>query len=299
VVGLDNPTARAFLFLEKLIPSSVSKVRRRTTQKNSFGLMPGPEGTCPGATTGVGGCMECVGNNVRPTCYVYKAFRNKKVKEVLEHNTRILKACTTGTEMFHILDAEFTRFEEQEARAKEPWFHYRMHWSGDVFSLPYANGLELAMHHHPKTTFWMYTRSFDKLEPLVSVDNLNLYLSLDLINYDRGLSALHALHAAGVEGTERVKLCYMGKTKPEFAPMTPCPADAGNMEIEKACYKCGMALPFAPREDSDQMDDVSTGNMHHAATGRDCAIATREMYRPPASGRHVLDYAQIRQDDPA
>jgi hypothetical protein len=216
-----------------IIPSSVSKVRVRASQKNSFGLMPGKEGTCPGATYGRGGCMECVGNNVRPTCYVHKAFRNAKVKEILEHNTKVLKEATRS-EMTRMLVYEFNRFEVEEANAKSPSFNYRLHWAGDVFSMAYAEALAYAIGKAPKTQFWIYTRSFDFVEPLVGVPNLNTFLSLDPCNWLDGLM-VHAKYQ-----DQGLKVTYMNKEN--HGDYMPCPADAGNMEIEGACSKCRMCI---------------------------------------------------------
>jgi hypothetical protein len=218
-----------------IIPSSVSKVRVRASQKNSFGLMPGKDGTCPGATYGQGGCMECVGNNVRPTCYVHKAFRNAKVKEILEHNTKALKEADFWN-MHYILDAEFARFEACEAVSPNPSFNYRLHWAGDVFSADYASALRMSIRQHPKTQFWIYTRSFDFIEPLVALPNLNTFLSLDPCNRDQGLELWLKHREAGL------KIAYMGKETLAGECMVPCPADAGNMEIEGACGKCRMCI---------------------------------------------------------
>jgi len=220
-----------------IIPSSVSKVRVRASQKNSFGLMPGKEGTCPGATYGQGGCMERVGNNVRPTCYVHKAFRNAKVKEILEHNTKVLKDANF-VEMARMLSAEFTRFESNESVSPDPAFNYRLHWAGDVFSMEYAEALNTAILMHPRTQFWIYTRSFDFVEPLIGVPNLNTFLSLDPCNKDKGLEIWSKHCDSGL------KVAYMGKTIGDLYSlmMTPCPADAGNMEIEGACSKCRMCI---------------------------------------------------------
>jgi len=226
-----------------LIPSSVSKVRGRKTQKNSYGMMPGPEGTCPGATLGQGGCLETQRDGGRPTCYVYKAFRNKRVKDILEHNTKIMKSSTLA-EMRDILDREFARFEAEEAVSPTPWYNYRLHWSGDLFSANYARAWAKAAAKHPKTTFWIYTRSFTKprdyVKYLLAVPNMRVYLSVDVINRDSAIAAIDALPAAQAD---RIKLSYMAHEN-NMSPdnrteaSVPCPVDDGHMAIEGACAKC-------------------------------------------------------------
>jgi hypothetical protein len=180
--------------------------------------------------------MECVGNNVRPTCYVHRAFRNAKVKEILEHNTKVLKDAQDAKCLVSVLDAEFTRFEACEAVSPEPSYNYRLHWAGDVFSMDYSLALARAICKHPKTQFWIYTRSFDFVEPLVGIPNLNTFLSLDPCNIKEGIE-LWLLHRdAGL------KIVYMGKESLSDKAMVPCPADAGNMGIEGACSKCRMCI---------------------------------------------------------
>lgn len=225
-----------------LIPSSVSKVRGRKSQKNSYGMMPGPEGTCPNATLGQGGCLETKRDGGRPTCYVYKAFRNKRVKDILEHNTDAMKSSTLP-EMRDILGREFARFEAEEAVTAKPWYNYRLHWSGDLFSVNYTKALAQAAAKHPKTTFWIYTRSFSYVKHLLTAPNMRVYLSVDRINKDAALKALDTLVASGVPAARRVKLSYMSHEN-DMSPesrtqsVAACPVDDGHMEIEGACAKC-------------------------------------------------------------
>ena len=204
--------------------------------------MPGPEGTCPGATLGKGGCLETKTKGGRPTCYVYKAFRNKRVKEILEHNTEVMKSASYD-DMVRILDAEFTRFEAEETVSPKPWFHYRLHWSGDVFSEDYAKALATAIQRHPRTTFWIYTRSFQFATLLDCIPNLMLYLSLDQVNMRQGLDAWKARRKA--EGS-MVRVAYMNTEdnlqQVAGVPSVPCPSDNGRIGIEGACHKCGKCV---------------------------------------------------------
>ena len=222
-----------------IIPASIRKVRVRKNQSNSFGLYPGLEGSCPGATTGPGGCLEVKPGGKRPTCYVFKAFRSKRVVEVLKHNYDILRDASLA-EMVRILDAEFTRFETADAASASPWYNYRLHWAGDVFSKRYATALAKAAAMHPKTSFWLYTRSFDLVDPMIGVPNLKVYLSADPCNMEAALETMSRLHKAHPELTVPARLAHMAKENK--LTLTPCPQDEGNLDLEGACARCRLCV---------------------------------------------------------
>jgi len=179
--------------------------------------------------------METKPGNKRPTCYVYKSFRNKCVKPVLEHNTKLLKEASYA-EKVSLLDTEFTRFEDAEAKAKDPWYYYRLHWSGDLFSEEYSKAIAEAVARHPKTTFWIYTRSFDYVEPLLDIPNLKVYLSLDQVNVVQGMAT-----RAKFLGAKNLAISVMDKTLPD--PSIPaCPQDSGKIPLAGACRACGLCV---------------------------------------------------------
>ena len=155
----------------ELKPSNDIKTRFYPGQKNTLGLLhgkPDQGGTCPGATTGPGGCAFCKEGCKSVTCYVDHLIKYRPaIGNVLRHNTKLLK---TGSyaQCLQLLDAEFTRFERADARkrnadpeyvAAQPQAWYRLHWAGDVFDGKYAKALADAMKMHPTTMFWGYTRS--------------------------------------------------------------------------------------------------------------------------------------------
>ena len=219
-----------------LKPSADRKVWAYKNHRNTFGLLPGPEGTCPGATVGPGGCRAITGSG-RPDCYVYKIMRiYKGVRRVLEHNTRLLQAADRDT-MVRLLNAEFSRFEQTgKGRVADK---YRLHWSGDIFSPDYAWALKAAMARHPGVSFWTYTRSFDQVQVFDDLPNLQLYLSLDACNEQAGLEAYKACRRPTLH------LCYMGDGNPgELAgeDFLECPVDSGHMALEGACHKCRLCL---------------------------------------------------------
>lgn len=223
--------------MEYLKPSADRKVWAYKNQKNTYGLLPGPEGTCPGATLGPGGCRQA--GPGRPSCYVYKLMAiYKGVRNVLEHNTRLLTEADMS-EKVRLLDDEIERFKRVARNAEVSADLYRLHWSGDIFDREYAEALRAMMLIHSDIRFWTYTRTFDVLDVFGDVPNFELYLSLDACNVDRGLEAYEQ------NNRDTLHLCYMGVDAPEGVGdegFLGCPVDAGNMALEGACQKCMLCL---------------------------------------------------------
>lgn len=233
-------------------PSNDAKVHNRSSQKNTFGLLPGPEGTCPYATTSCGGCWAPMRDGlVVNTCYVDKLMRARpNVRGVLARNTSFLKGCTED-QMEEALTAEFTRFEaaERKAKAVSP-FWYRLNWAGDIFSKEYARALTKAMAKFPGTNFWTYSRSWELIEPgSLDLKNLSLILSLDPVNEDAGLAWLKKNNP---NRKFKIGISLMGNicsasleqyAKAEGLKLFACPVDdSGKMELEGACQKCTACL---------------------------------------------------------
>jgi L-rhamnose mutarotase len=69
---------------------------------------------------------------------------------------------------------------------------FRWHVSGDIFSLDYAQWIAEVCKNSPSVNHWLYTRSFDLLQPLENVENLTVNLSIDqdnehLVKYNSNL----------------------------------------------------------------------------------------------------------------
>ena len=221
-------------------PSCDEKTRAWPHQKNTFGLLPGlPEngGTCPGATCGAGGCLEC--HPKRPTCYVYRNMIRPNVRRVLAYNTSLLKRADFR-EKVRLLDNEFGRFESEESWRSHSWYAYRLHWAGDVFDSQYARALREAMERHPKIQFWGYTRSFAVVPELLKARNLRLYISLDPQNVKAGTECWRKYRARGL----RVALMYARRqdVPKTFGKVTSCPVDIGKMSRTGACQRCKLCL---------------------------------------------------------
>lgn len=253
--------------------TSDRKTKFTKTQRNTFGLQPGPAGTCPGCTEEEGGCWYIAPGRVIATCYVDKLLRAYSgVRGVLEHNTDLLRNASYD-EMCSLLAEEFARFERT---SKPEHRHYRLHWSGDVFSETYAHALADTMRRFPSISFWGYTRSAFAIPILLPVKNLVLYLSADPQNV---LPMISSFAACGGGDNDRLRIAYMSKTddfEAEVRPwairlldirariyrlygeapessdwlstfrLVPCPVDRGKMELEFGCSTCRLCLGARP-----------------------------------------------------
>ena len=225
-----------------LKPTCDRKTKFHNSQRNTFGLYPGPKGlgTCPHATVGCGGCYEIKDGRKLPTCYVFRTMSAYKATAgVLEHNSK--QIMTDSDTQLELLDAEFTRFEKAEKQREDPQLYYRLHWSGDIVDLDYACTLGEAIGRHPDITFWGYTRSLFAVPPLMDLPNLNLYISLDKVNFEAGIKWYRRYKSP----KRRLSIALMAdeefytevkkKTRMKFVP---CPVDRGKMPTEFACSKC-------------------------------------------------------------
>lgn len=251
------------------------KTKFRKGQRNTFGLLPGPEGTCPMATTTKGGCCYLAPGRKNPECYVYNIMSAYgAVRGVLQYNTDLLKKATTA-EKTKLLTAEFKRFRSIELKQKDPQLFYRIHWAGDIFDEDYLIALQAAMSEFPDITFWCYTRTLPYAQWLAeNTPNLILYISLDSVNLVPGLQAYYNAKASD-KYRGNLQICYMAQTN-DFGAMyqlayereqldsilanctakrgtayklrgkwdanppklRACPVDTGKLATEFGCSKC-------------------------------------------------------------
>lgn len=227
----------------RLKPSSDRKVRSHSRQKNTYGLLPGLAGTCPGATTGEGGCWQCDKNTGRHTCYVDKIMRiYSSVEDILRHNTEVLLDAKSVDDMAELLAEEFFRFEKDEIayKARKQSSHqscYRIHWAGDFFNEKYAKALALAVRDFPSIQFWVYTRSLDCVKHLVGIKNLTVSISMDEVNIQKALQCYHKQKG-------KAFVAYMAETLSDLLPvkLRACPVDDNKLALEQACTSCRMCI---------------------------------------------------------
>jgi len=210
--------------------------------KNTFGTLPGlPEsgGTCPGATTGPGGCLHVAAGRCIPDCYALKICKLRhKVENILQQNTALLldESVDLRAEFIEEFDTFLRVFNKKKGPKPDKPF-YRLFWSGDIPNKRVAVALAGAIKKFDKKiNFWGYTRSFSipgVLPPLLKLRNLVLFLSLDPCNEKEGLKAYRKALSRGA----KLRIAYMSKTKPVVPGIrfTHCPVDTGVMPLKGAC----------------------------------------------------------------
>lgn len=221
---------------ERIRPSEDSKTKFSERERNTFGTLPGPQGTCPCATCGPGGCWTEDGMHV--ACYAHRFMQFRpSIRGNLEHNTRLLKACS-GKERVELLKEEFLRF-----RYGDGGRYYRLHWSGDIFSAAYARDLMRACEAVPDVKFWNFTRNFrkDVVQQLVSnmPENVVQYVSADAVNLEEAVATTKAWPTL-------LKFSYMGHEPPAGIKLYACPANSHSKPVEFMCKNCRMCLKGLP-----------------------------------------------------
>lgn len=153
-----------------------------------------PQHDCPGSTP------AC-----RSVCYVGGLEKHARATyDLYEKNSDAIRAILADGEL---ADAWCMLMGAEIARRTS----FRWHVSGDVYSLDYAQWIADVCRESPGVEHWIYTRSFDMLEPLVEVStakggNLALNLSADRDNYD---AALEASVRAVRQGALPLRICYL------------------------------------------------------------------------------------------
>jgi len=97
-------------------------------------------------------------------------------------------------------------YKKTVARAFANWINehcpggFRWHVSGDIFSLEYSYFIKSVCNLTPNVPFWIYTRSFKYIKPLLDIKNLAINLSTDTDNW---YTALRLHNQFGL------RLCYL------------------------------------------------------------------------------------------
>jgi len=210
---------------------------------NTFGLSYGlPEngGTCPGATTGLGGCLDTRDKLKRQTCYMAKITAiYPNVGKALAANTAMVKGKTVE-EMEIVCNDTVAAFVK---KSKGVDLYFRLHYSGDFFSKEYTQAWANVIGKYPNVRFWVYTRSHDMIDPLLGLDNITVYLSCDPSNFDKVLK----IYEAKKEGNNNLGMAYMGNNVPDnnIHRWVKCPEITGkvkNTVDAGACSKCRLCV---------------------------------------------------------
>ena len=225
--------------------SDNGKVKFKSNHQNTFGLnygLPENGGTCPGATSGAGGCLDVRTGRKRETCYMAKIVQiYKAVGKVLDNNTQAVVG-STYEEQVLVLSNTFQNFVDRNK--KEHWF-FRLFYSGDVFSEQFANALVESCSKFPEVKFWIYTRSHDLAHILVQAPNLAVYLSIDPVNMKRGIATYESLKLTH----NNIGMAHLGIPRPEDTTekFVGCPETYGkvhNTDARGACAACKLCFTY-------------------------------------------------------
>lgn len=162
---------------------------------NAFSLPSGKDGACPYATPA---CLA--------SCYTLGLKKRvPALAEKYEHNLRVMGDLRPGWWWMDAAHA-VARYAQENCKAG-----FRWHVSGDVFSMAYAVWIHEVCRCAPDVPFWIYTRSFPYLAPLVGIPNLVVNLSADRDNAEGAAASTIAY---------RLRICYMS-TQGEVPALLP------------------------------------------------------------------------------
>jgi hypothetical protein len=236
------------MHLPSLILSDNSKVKFKPNHRNTFGLnfgLPKDGGTCVGATSGAGGCLDVRTGKKRETCYMAKITQiYKAVGEVLAKNSQQVVG-KTYEHMVTVLTNTFQNFVDKND--KKHWY-FRLTYSGDIFSEDFARAIVTSCSKFPDVKFWMYTRSFDYVPTLVKAPNLAVYMSIDPVNIESGYRIYNQLRYK----FNNLGLAHLGapsKTDSEIK-FVGCPETHGkisNTDARGACAACKLCFTYNDR----------------------------------------------------
>ena len=226
--------------VNQFILATNRKTKFGPNHKNTFGLtfgLPINGGTCPGATSGTGGCLNVRDGCKRETCYMAKVTQiYKAVAHTLQVNTDMVRG-KSYDEMVTVIRATIKSFTEKNLEAK--WY-FRLHYSGDFFSEDYAKAWAQVIGEFPRVKFWVYTRSFNVVPYLIDRTNITVYLSIDPVNMDEG----SRLYEKYIERAN-LGLAWLGNEKPAKYRWVTCPETSGilkNTNEQGTCAKCRLCI---------------------------------------------------------
>lgn len=112
-------------------------------------------------------------------CYVHKLEKAESgVHEKYRQNSVSIRRIVCNPAYARYAAIAFAKWAKE--RCKDG---FRWHVSGDIFSLEYALFIRHVCMLSPEVFFWIYTRSFPFIEPLLGVSNLVVNLSADKDNW--------------------------------------------------------------------------------------------------------------------
>lgn len=221
---------------------------------NAFGLSSGRDGSCGDAT-----------DVCEALCYA-DAIENlfKASGRLVAANYAALSACGDNIDaMVDLLTPMVDQFVKESSKRNVAEHVFRIHWSGDFFSVAYALAWRAVAELYPDVQFWVYTRSYRTIHAAHVLDdlpNVALYLSVDRDNVDAAADVLPTLHTsvrvAALGGTYAEAQTILDRLGRSRAPK--CPENAGTVPLvttmnrrgkpavgengQGACIACGLCV---------------------------------------------------------
>ncbi|HEC84186.1 MAG TPA: hypothetical protein ENI48_02950 [Thioploca sp.] len=132
----------------------------------------------------------------KSVCYVHGLEKaEKEIHAAYQHNSRVIREVLTRADYREFVIQTFAKYISKNAPSG-----FRWHVAGDIFSVDYSQFICDVCVAVPAVPFWLYTRSFAYLEPLLEAKNLIVNLSTDKDNWQEAL---------GVHEKFGFRLCYL------------------------------------------------------------------------------------------
>jgi hypothetical protein len=191
-----KPTALKLSRVEKLSavvsrcvagPNSVRPEGEYFVARDLSGLGLSPVDSCPGSTET---CEE--------VCYAIDAEYRTRTDILLQDNYELLLSCENVDEIIGLLDDAVVAYIEDADKhgVPENKRQFRIHWSGDFYSVEYALAWRVVMAKYENIQFYAYTRTFtddvNVVPILADLPNLDLFLSVDKDNVYKAKPVLEA-----------------------------------------------------------------------------------------------------------
>jgi len=194
------------------------EVKWSDSTKTAYSFNIPSEKTCPGKTP------TCVSK-----CYGLKGrFRPE------------MNGSATTDYNFKVLQDDVTAIERIKWPNKKSINSFRINGVGDIYSLEFGRSIFKMCHNNNNKEFWLYTRSFDIIDTLLSEqnkpENLVLFLSADVDNVNK---------AHELAEKYNLPVAYMGHDVATEKDAFVCPSTTGDPRFklskrkeEAPCIKC-------------------------------------------------------------
>lgn len=132
----------------------------------------------------------------KSVCYVHRLEEAEQaVHSKYQHNSRVIRLVLADPAYRLAAENNFSAWIQRHCSQG-----FRWHVSGDIISLEHAQFIRSVCDKAASVPFWIYTRSFPYVEPLLGAKNLAINLSADKDNWHNALELHNKLN---------LRVCYM------------------------------------------------------------------------------------------